>query len=289
MANIGIGQQNLIDLIETRENSYKLFKYQMSQLTNEGKDLYIDYLKRNLTEEKIDKILQKYFSSHYTEKGIEQIVQLKKPFIKLEPLANEEIHKSNEQFLKRKYNNLIKIYNEVNEIGKEEIIENKRIEIIAETFLYRHKDKDPNLNCLADLYSNLIINGFIQDTSVGGNNLNKWKKIFRGGNEEIELSNRIIWIGSNFQLKRLIDLLSANHIITVSFHKKWQVTANCFSKYKKGVESSDNRIEYKASTFSETSKQGNYLKLKKLNNYTKELMGRLGIAEKFNEIIRDKN
>lgn len=289
MANIGIGQQNLIDLIETRENSYMLFKYQMSKLNNEGKELYLDYLKRNLTEEKIDKILENFFSSHYTKKGIEPIVQLKKPFIKLEPLSNEEIHKSNEQFLKRKLSNLIRIYNEINKIEKEEITKNKRVEIIAETYIYRHKDKDPSLDCLADLYSYLIKDGFIQDTSFGGNNQNKWKKIFRGVNEEIELANRIIWTGSNFQLKRLVDLLSANHIINVSFHKKWQITANCFSKYKKGVENSGNCIEYSASTFSETSKQGNYLKLKKLNIHVKSVMSRLGIADNFNEIIRDKN
>lgn len=61
-ANNSLGANNLEDLITTRENSYKLFKYQMSLLNKEGKELYIDYLQRNLTEAKIEKILEKYFN-----------------------------------------------------------------------------------------------------------------------------------------------------------------------------------------------------------------------------------
>lgn len=281
MANIGIGQQNLIDLIETRENSYKLFKYQMSQLTNEGKDLYIDYLKRNLTEEKIDKILQKFFSSHYNEKGIEPIVQLKKPFLKLEPLSNAEIHKSNEQFLKRKLSNLTQIFRDVNNISisTNEILKQRNPKCL--TYNYNYKKQDiPSFEALKYLYCALENNGFIE--LGNGNTIPKFKALFKGGTQIIPKEDRIIWNSNYYALRYFVTLLIANKIIEREYHDRWRITANCFTKkqtnFAKGI---SKIIEINPKKLAGASVKCKDEDIEKLNSIVIQLMGDLKINEVF--------
>jgi hypothetical protein len=278
MANIGIGQQNLIDLIETRENSYKLFKYQMSQLTNEGKDLYIDYLKRNLTEEKIDKILQKFFSSHYTEKGIEPIVQLKKPFLKLEPLSNAEIHKSNEQFLKRKLSNLTQIFRDVNNIAisTNEILKQRNPKYL--TFRYNYKSKDETLKCLTYLYDRLERKGFIE--SKNGNTIPKFKAIFKGTTEIIPVENRIIWNSNYYALKYFITQLVNKNIIEKDYHDRWRITTNCFTKKEVNLQKGTVKIiEITTSKMAGASVPCKEEDIKAIDNIIKQLISDLRINE----------
>lgn len=278
MANIGIGQQNLIDLIETRDNSYKLFKYQMSQLNNEGKDLYIDYLKRNLTEEKIDKILQKYFSSHYNKNGIESIVQFKKPFIKLEPLSNDEIHKSNEQFLKRKLTNLTQIYRDVNNItiSANEILKQRNPKCL--TFRYNYKSEDATLKCLTYLYDRLERKGFIE--SKNGNTIPKFKGIFKGTTQIIPIEDRIIWNSNYYALKYFITQLVNKQIIEKDYHDRWRITANCFSKKEVNLQKGTVKIiEITPNKMAGASVECKKEDIKAIDTIIKQLMTDLRINE----------
>jgi hypothetical protein len=287
MTSIGdsISKEYLVDLITTRENSYKLFKYQMSLLNKEGKELYADFLQRNLTEEKIDKILETYFKEHYQNKTIESIVLLKKPFIKTEPLTNEEKHKANEQFLNRKLNNLTQIYREVNniDISAKEIIKNRVPKHL--TFRYRFKNIDAQLSHIADLYSRMIVNGFIEDNTPNGNNTPKFKAIFKGSNEVIPFENRIIWTGSDYQLKHFITILRINKIIEEEYHNRWTITANCFRKRTKDKITGELKtVEFVSEKFAKTTAEGSIPELNKINKIIIVLMKDLKIAEQFIKI-----
>lgn|GEM_PF-5437661 len=284
-----MSEQNLLELIHTRENSYKLFKYQMSQLTKEGKELYADYLQRNLTEQKIQKILETYFEQHYRGDEIREIVLLKKPFIKLEPLSNEEKHKANEQFLGRKYKNLVTIMNEVNNLKPSDLKDNAPVannEPVFQTFQYLFREKDSAMNYLADLYSSMVRDKFVQDNTPDGNNINKWKKIFRGHKEEIPFENRIIWIGSNYQLKYFISMLISNKIVKFHYHDKWAITANCFKKSAKNKETKKTELsEYPANVFAETTVKGSVPRLRVINRHIRTLMRNLEKDSDFKAII----
>lgn len=285
MTNTGLGERNLLELIETRDNSYKLFKYQMSQLNNEGKDLYVDYLKRNLTEEKIDKILEKFFSSHYNKNGIEPIVQFKKPFIKLEPLSNEEIHKSNEQFLRRKLSNLTQIYRDVNDlkITTNQILKQRNPKYL--TFRYNYKQKDSTLTNLANTFSSLELRGFIEKSKPNGNNIPKFKAIFRGGTEVIPIEDRIIWNSNYYALKYFVTLLIANKIIERDYHDRWRITANCFTKQEiNKTKGTSKIIEIKPGKLAGASVKCKKEDIERLNNMVIALMKGLKINEVFKEI-----
>lgn len=281
-------EENLIELINTRENSYKLFKYQMSNLNKEGKELYADFLQRNLTESKIQKILETYFKEHYQGNEIREIVLLKKPFIKLEPLTNEEKHKANEQFLNRKYKNLVSIMNEVNNLKPSDLKDNtpKETEPNYLTFEYLYKDSDRELNYLADLFSSLVKDKFVQINMPNGNNINKWKKIFRGNSEQLPFESKVVWIGSNYQLKYLISLLITNKLIKFQYHEKWMITANCFRKGAKNKETKEFEItEYPSSIFAETTVKGSVPRLRIINKHIRTLMRGLEIEQNFTDLL----
>lgn len=281
-------EENLVELINTRGNSYKLFKYQMSNLNKEGKELYVDFLQRNLTEPKIQKILETYFKEHYQGNKIREIVLLKKPFIKLEPLTNEEKHKANEQFLSRKHKNLVAIMNEVNNLKPSDLKDNtpKETEPSYLTFEYSHKNKDRELNYLADLFSSLVKDKFVQINMPNGNNINKWKKIFRGNSEQLSYESKVVWIGSNYQLKYLISLLITNKLIKFQYHEKWMTTANCFRKGAKNKETKEFEItEYPSSIFAETTVKGSVPRLRILNKHIRTLMRSLEIEQDFKDLL----
>ncbi|WP_374440261.1 hypothetical protein [Epilithonimonas sp.] len=272
----------LEDLIITRENCYKLFKFQLSQLNNEGKDLYIDYLKRNLTEEKIDKILEKYFNDHYTKDRIEPIVQFKKPFIKLEPLNNEEIHKLNEQFLKRKLTNLTQIYREVNSISitTNEIIKERKPKYL--TFRYNYKNKDATLTNLAITFDSLELGGFVEKRIPNGNSVPKFKALFRGTKDIIPFENRIIWNSNYYALKYFITILRINKLIEEDYHDRWKITANCFTKKEVNKKRGVTRIiEVKSSRLAGASVPCKNEDIQNLNNIVMKLMKMLDINEVF--------
>lgn len=289
-ANNSLGARNLEDLITTHENSYKLFKYQMSLLNKEGKELYIDYLERNLTEAKIEKILEKYFKEHYQGSNIESIVLLKKPFIKLEPLTNEEIHKANEQFLNRKYKNLLAIFNEVNNgiiSDKERAVREPIIKNPAYlTFRYRHTDKDRHLNLMGDLYSMLVAKNFIEENKPNGNTVNKFKAIFKGSKEELTYEDKIIWKGSNYQLKHLVTMLITNEIVQFEYHNRWLITSNCFRKVVKDKETKKNvTMHIPSDTFAKTTVKGSMMRIRAINTAIKSLMKELGLESQYKEIL----
>jgi len=281
-------EQNLIELIKTTENSYKVFKHQMSLQNKEGKELYIDFLQRNLTEEKIQKILETYYKEHYQGNEIKEIMLLKKPFIKLEPLTNEEKHKANEQFLGRKYKNLVAIMNEVNNFKSSDIKDTtpKETEPVYKTFEYLFKEKDTQLNYITDLYSSLIKDQFIQDIATNGNTINKWKKIFKGHSEQILFDNKIIWIGSDYQLKYLISMLIYNDLIKFEFHNRWVITSNCFRKGAKNRATKTFEItEYPSSIFGGTTAKGSMPRLRSINKHIKTLMRNLEIENKYKDLL----
>lgn len=283
MAIFGNNSAELLeDLINTRENSYKLFRLQLTSLSKEGQDLYLDFLRNNLTEIKIEKILEKYFHDHYHSNSIENIIQLKMPFIKTEPLTNEQIYKANEQFLNRKYKNLIKILAEVNNdvsISDKSIPRTRNIDYL--TFRYRYSEKDKQLSFFTNLYSSLVMNKFVEENTPNGNNANKFKALFKGNNEKIKFENRIIWIGSDFQLKFLIQNLLDNQIVESEFANRWLITSNCFSKLTKNKETKEREIiEFVPEKFPKTTAKGNKQRLNKIRSIIESHSKDLGIKLK---------
>lgn len=208
----------------------------------------------------------------------------------MEPLTNEEIHKANEQFLNRKYKNLLAIFNEVNNgiiIDENKALKEPSIRIPSYlTFRYRHTDKDRHLNLMGDLYSTLVAKNFIEENRPNGNTVNKFKTIFKGSKEALAFEDKIIWKGSNYQLKHLVTMLITNEIVQFEYHNRWLITSNCFRKVVKDKKTKKNiTMHIPSDTFAKTTVKGSITSIRAINTAIKSLMKELNLENQYKEIL----
>lgn len=96
-------------LIYTKDNSVELYNYQISELSKMAKNIYLTYLKKELSENNIDKILKKFYQENF-----DNIILIDESFVNLKVLSEVETYNANLKFLDVKFEELKKIVELVN-------------------------------------------------------------------------------------------------------------------------------------------------------------------------------
>ncbi len=92
-------------LVYTKDDSVKLYEYQLSQLSELGKSYYSDFLKNELSELEIDKLLEEAYSYDF-----QNVTLIKESFVNHKNLNEEEIYNVNNDFIDTKRKELTQIF-----------------------------------------------------------------------------------------------------------------------------------------------------------------------------------
>lgn len=135
-------------LVYTRGSTIGLFEYQQSELSDLGRNRYVEFLRSELSEKKIDKLLEEAYMYDF-----QNVTLIKEPFVSTANLNEIEVYNSNDEFINNKRVELNQIYNSLFTKQPNPKIEN---ETLVNTFVWLG-NKEP----LKLLHSELIKNKLI--------------------------------------------------------------------------------------------------------------------------------
>lgn len=230
----------LAELISTKENTVELFNYQLSRLTGLGKTYYINFLKSELSEITIDKLLEEAYSHDF-----KNVILIKEPVVKISELSEEEIYNLNHKFIDKKGDELHQIlYSlENNHTINAEAVQNQNKPVMVNTFKWRSTTE-----ALYVLYQELIENYFIPEIDF-----ETFKTGFRGVFTQEPLYIPWIKIAKNKKTSKislfyLLEKLQPN-FIKYPYSEGYSVFTNvfCDKDYKPFVGIKQSRYEFENS------------------------------------------
>lgn len=186
-------------LVYTQDDSIQLYEHQLSQLSESGRNYYSNFLKNELSESKIDKLLEEAYKYDF-----KNVVLIREPFIKVRNLNEVEIYNANSEFINTKRSELIQIFDSLTKKkkAKKSSIEDEKVN----TYSWRS-----SIDALNILHRELIEYRFIPDIDF-----EIFKVAFSGGYTEKPLN--IPWI--NVSRKKLSNKASLLYLLN-ELHPKF--------------------------------------------------------------------